>query len=196
MTYTDLPLVNACLNGTSTVLLLLGWSVFSGVLGSVLPVWAVMLITCALLGLLVQGSLVLVRKRLPMRWIVLLGLLRFLIVLVFAACLLQPIVAFRRTVPEGPPVFVLLDASQSMGLKDSAAPAGRLAEAAVSYQQALRLQPDRPEAHNNLGLVYLAQNRLSEAAAQFSLALANLVAAFVLLPEHAERHAIHLEEQP
>ena len=25
MTYTDLPLVNACLNGTSTVLLLLGW---------------------------------------------------------------------------------------------------------------------------------------------------------------------------
>ena len=57
------------------------------------------------------------------------SLLRFLIVLVFAACLLQPIVAFRRTVPEGPPVFVLLDASQSMGLKDSAAPAGRLAEA-------------------------------------------------------------------
>ena len=91
----------------------------------VLSVWAVVLITCALLGLLVHGSLVLVRKRLPMRWIVLLGLLRLLIVLVFAACLLQPIVAFRRTVPEGPPVFVLLDASQSMGLKDSAAPAGR-----------------------------------------------------------------------
>ena len=95
----------------------------------VLPVWVVVLITCALLALLAHGSLVLVRKRLPMRWIVLLGLLRFLIVLVFAACLLQPIVAFRRTVPEGPPVFVLLDASQSMGLKDSAAPAGRLAEA-------------------------------------------------------------------
>lgn len=94
----------------------------------VFPVWAVVLVTLALLGLLAHGTRVLVQKRLPIRWIVMLGVLRLVIILVFAACLLQPIVSFRRTVPEGPPVFVMFDASQSMGLKDSAAPAGRLAE--------------------------------------------------------------------
>lgn len=94
----------------------------------VFPGWAVGLVTLALLGLLAHGTRVLVQKRLPTRWIAMLGVLRLVIILVFAACLLQPIVSFRRTVPEGPPVFVMFDASQSMGLKDSAAPAGRLAE--------------------------------------------------------------------
>ena len=94
----------------------------------VLPPWLIALFTLALLALLGRGSLLLAQKRLPRRWIVGLGALRVAIVAVFALCLLQPIVSFRRTVPEGPPVLVLLDASQSMGLKDAAAPAGRLAE--------------------------------------------------------------------
>ena len=80
------------------------------------------------LALLVHGSLLLARKRLPRRWILLLGALRVAIVAVFALCLLQPIVSFRRTVSEGPPLLVLLDTSKSMGVKDSAAPNGRLAE--------------------------------------------------------------------
>jgi len=40
--------------------------------------------------------------------------------------------------------------------------------------RALQLDRNLAEAHNNLGLVYLAQGRLSEAAAQFRKALANL----------------------
>lgn len=94
----------------------------------VLPLWLVALITLALLALLVRGSLLLSQKRLPRRWILLLGALRVAIVAVFALCLLQPIVAFRRTVQEGPPVLVLFDTSKSMGLADSAAPNGRLPE--------------------------------------------------------------------
>ena len=84
-----------------------------------LPLWVIALITFALLALLAHGSLVLARKRLPMRWIAMLGLLRLAIVLVFAICLLQPIVSFHRTVEEGPPVFVLLDTSKSMAVKDA-----------------------------------------------------------------------------
>lgn len=95
----------------------------------VLPVWLVALITFALLALLVRGSMLLAEKRLPRRWILLLGALRVAIVAVFALCLLQPIVSFRRAVPEGPPVLVLLDTSKSMGLADGAAPNGRLPEA-------------------------------------------------------------------
>jgi len=93
-----------------------------------LPLWAIALITCALLALLVQGSLVLARKRLPRRWIAALAALRVAIVLVFAICLLQPIVSFQRTVQEGPPLFVLLDTSKSMGVKDSSESASRLAD--------------------------------------------------------------------
>ncbi len=94
-----------------------------------LPLWAIGLVTFALLALLVHGSFVLAQKRLPRRWIATLGLLRIAIVLVFAICLLQPIVSFHRTVLEGPPVFVLLDTSKSMGIKDSAAPTSRLTDA-------------------------------------------------------------------
>jgi Tfp pilus assembly protein PilF len=40
--------------------------------------------------------------------------------------------------------------------------------------RALELDPSLAEAHNNLGLIYMAQDRLSEAAAQFRKALENL----------------------
>ncbi len=95
----------------------------------VLPLWAIAAIVLALLALLLFGSLVLAKKRLPARWIATLGTLRLAIVLVFAICMLQPVVSFRRTVQEEPPVLVLLDVSKSMGLKDAATSADRLHDA-------------------------------------------------------------------
>lgn len=94
----------------------------------VLPLWAIAMITLALLALLAHGSLVLASKRLPKRWIATLGVLRVAIVAVFAICMLQPIVSFRRTVQEGPPVFVLLDTSKSMGIRDSSDAPTRLGD--------------------------------------------------------------------
>ena len=41
----------------------------------------------------------------------------------------------------------------------------------VRYQQALRLEPDSPEAQNNLGIVLAKQGRLDEAAACYQQAL-------------------------
>src|SRR5437867_3187244 len=94
----------------------------------VLPLWVIALNIFALLALLVHGSLVLASKRLPKRWIATLGVLRAAIVTVFAICMLQPIISFRRTVQEGPPVFVLLDTSKSMGIKDGNSPDSRLTD--------------------------------------------------------------------
>jgi hypothetical protein len=48
---------------------------------------------------------------------------------------------------------------------------GQPDEAAASYRQALRLQPDYAEAHNNLGVALKRQARLDEAAACFRRAL-------------------------
>ena len=48
---------------------------------------------------------------------------------------------------------------------------GRLPEAASHYEQALRLDPDIAEAHNNLGSVLLQLGRIDEAAPQFEAAL-------------------------
>jgi hypothetical protein len=101
----------------------------------VLPVWAIALIVCGLLALLAYGSMILARKRLPHRWITILAVLRVAIVLVFALCLLQPIVSFRRTVEEGPPVFVMLDTSKSMAVKDSPEATARLADSVQWLQQ-------------------------------------------------------------
>jgi hypothetical protein len=88
----------------------------------VLPLWAVAAIVVALLLLLVWGTAILARKRVPRRWLVLLGMLRFGIIAVFAACLLQPILTWSGSEKQGPPLLVMLDASQSMGVD------GRLAE--------------------------------------------------------------------
>ncbi|GDY23113.1 membrane protein [Verrucomicrobiota bacterium] len=115
----------------------------------VLPPWLIALLTLALLALLGRGSLLLAQKRLPRRWIIGLGALRVAIVAVFALCLLQPIVSFRRTVPEGPPVLVLLDASLSMGIKDAAAPSGRLTESLRWLEQSglINKLAARPNTH-------------------------------------------------
>ena len=94
-----------------------------------LPVWLIAAITCALLALLAHGSFVLARKRLPRRWIVTLGILRSVIIIVFAICLLQPIVSFHHAEEMGPPVFVLLDTSKSMGPVVAGAQSSRLSDA-------------------------------------------------------------------
>lgn len=101
----------------------------------VLPLWAIALVVGGLLALLAYGSLVLARKRLPHRWITILAVLRIAIVLVFALCLLQPIVSFRRTVEEGPPVFVMLDTSKSMAVKDAPEATARLTDSVQWLEQ-------------------------------------------------------------
>ncbi len=112
-----------------------------------LPVWLIVVIACALLALLAHGSYVLARKRLPRRWIITLGILRVVIVLVFALCLLQPVVSLHRTEELGPPVFVLLDTSKSMAPAGSESKAGRLADAvqwldASGLRNSLSARPD------------------------------------------------------
>ncbi len=44
---------------------------------------------------------------------------------------------------------------------------GRSAEAIVSLQRALEIEPRYAEAHNNLGAVFLKQGKLEEATASF-----------------------------
>jgi tetratricopeptide (TPR) repeat protein len=58
---------------------------------------------------------------------------------------------------------------------------GRLEEAAASYRQALSIQPDFAEAHNNLGDVQLELGGLEDAAASFRRAIQ-------IRPELAEAH--------
>jgi tetratricopeptide (TPR) repeat protein len=48
---------------------------------------------------------------------------------------------------------------------------GRIPEAIEYYQQALRLKPDYPEAHNNLGSALVDVGRLQEAIEQFKQSL-------------------------
>ena len=68
---------------------------------------------------------------------------------------------------------------------------GRLDEAITSYQQALRLEPNFAEAHNNLGAVLKERGNLEEAAASFRQALR-------LASDNAEAHnnlGVVLEEE-
>jgi Flp pilus assembly protein TadD len=48
---------------------------------------------------------------------------------------------------------------------------GKLAEAVACYRQALRLKPDLPEAHYNLGAALLTQGKLGEAVAAYKEAI-------------------------
>ena len=58
---------------------------------------------------------------------------------------------------------------------------GRLDESAACFQQALRLKPDYPDAHNNLGNVLEKQDKLEEALACYQQALR-------LRPNYPEAH--------
>ena len=57
------------------------------------------------------------------------------------------------------------------GLANSHYAADQQPEALAEYLRALALQETNPEAHNNVGLIYLEQGNLTEAVAHFRLAL-------------------------
>jgi hypothetical protein len=100
-----------------------------------IPGWIIALAAGVLLALLTIGSLHLLRKRIPPRWVVVLAILRTLAVLLFVFGLLQPTITYRRQVPKLPELMVLVDASQSMGQKDTTADRTRLEEIVARLQQ-------------------------------------------------------------
>ena len=80
----------------------------------ILPSWAVTLVAVALLALLAQGSVVLVGKKVPGRWVLYLALLRIAAVALFIICLLRPLVSYHTKVQPGTDLLVLFDTSASM----------------------------------------------------------------------------------
>ncbi|MCC7191222.1 MAG: VWA domain-containing protein [Phycisphaeraceae bacterium] len=84
-----------------------------------LPVWAVLAVGALLLLLLAQGSLLLLRKKVPSRWVAILGVLRVAIVIVFVVCLLQPTISFHRDIRQLPDLVLMVDTSMSMNNKTS-----------------------------------------------------------------------------
>lgn len=48
---------------------------------------------------------------------------------------------------------------------------GSYAEAIRNYSQALRIDPDYAEAHNNIGVVLIRQGKINEAATHFQKAV-------------------------
>jgi hypothetical protein len=92
----------------------------------VAPLWAVALLTVALLLALGWGSLVIRRRQVPLRWVVVLAVLRLAAVAVFLAALLRPSLTFTQVVEPNPELTVLVDASQSMGLPGSPGDGSRL----------------------------------------------------------------------
>jgi hypothetical protein len=81
----------------------------------VLPAWLIAAIGAGLALLLVQGSLTLLRKQVPGRWVAVLGTGRVVIAAVFVLALLQPVVSYSRPVEPQPDLVILVDTSQSMG---------------------------------------------------------------------------------
>lgn len=81
----------------------------------VLPVWIIALVTLGLFGLLAYGSRLLVRKNIARHWIITLAAIRIFAVLLFLACLLRPVAAYKSSAEKRPDMIVLVDTSQSMG---------------------------------------------------------------------------------
>lgn len=94
----------------------------------VLPVWVIVLLCAALLGALAYGSVTLIRRQVPHRAVVILGVLRVAIILLFALVLLHPVVSYTREIQRPPEMLVLLDTSESMALPGSTEGATRLHE--------------------------------------------------------------------
>jgi hypothetical protein len=94
----------------------------------VLPAWAIVLLTAGLLGMLAQGSITLVRRQVPRRWIAILGILRVAIIALFTLVLLQPVLSYTRTTEQRPEMLVLVDTSASMSQPGATAGMSRLSE--------------------------------------------------------------------
>ncbi|MCE9605998.1 MAG: VWA domain-containing protein [Planctomycetia bacterium] len=84
-----------------------------------LPLDAIALVALVLSALVAWGSWILARKQVPRRSIVVLAVLRAAAVLLFVACLLQPVVSYFGSHTQEPELIVLVDASASMGQVDS-----------------------------------------------------------------------------
>jgi hypothetical protein len=77
---------------------------------------AIAFVGLSLLAALFFGSWLLSQKHVPRRSIVLLGVLRFGMIVVVVLGLFQPVVSLPRTVTDSPELLVLVDASASMAL--------------------------------------------------------------------------------
>lgn len=63
------------------------------------------------------------------------------------------------------------DFNETLSRGDAAIDQGQLEEAAQAYEEAIKLDPESPVAHNQLGLCYSRRNMLLEAAGEFNKAL-------------------------
>lgn len=91
-----------------------------------MPAWAIALVTLGLLAVLAHGSRVLARRQVPRAWIRLLAGIRVAVVMVFALCLLQPVISYRTATRRLPEMGVLIDTSRSMACIDGPGGASRL----------------------------------------------------------------------
>src|SRR5262249_12644992 len=80
----------------------------------VLPVWAVLLLSAALLAVLAHGCWTLLRRQIPQRPVVVLAVLRIVLTLLFALVLLHPVISWTHSVERRPEMLVLIDVSESM----------------------------------------------------------------------------------
>ena len=80
----------------------------------ILPVWMIVLLTCALAALLAHGSRLLLRKRVPVQWVWSLGALRVVAIVLFVACLVRPVLSRSISVERKPELLVLVDTSRSL----------------------------------------------------------------------------------
>ena len=101
----------------------------------ILPAWFIAALAAALLLLLIQGSVFLLRKKVPRNWVAILGVLRVVVVVVLVLGLLQPVVSYSKTTERLPDLLVLVDTSQSMGVSNTTGGPTRLAQAMASLRQ-------------------------------------------------------------
>src|SRR5687768_4926514 len=94
----------------------------------VLPVWVVLVLSTGLLGVLGHGSVTLLRREVPRRWVLILAGLRVAIVVLFALVLIQPAVSYIRQAQRRPEMLVLIDTSESMSQPGGTEGASRLEE--------------------------------------------------------------------
>src|SRR5262245_27168497 len=94
----------------------------------VLPVWAVLLLSAALLGVLAPGCYTLLRRQIPRRSVIVLAVLRIVLIVLFALVLLHPVVSWTRSVERRPEMLVLLDVSGSMAQQGGTEGSSRLQE--------------------------------------------------------------------
>jgi hypothetical protein len=80
------------------------------------PRWLLLLVAGALLAAMLYGTVSLVRKGIPGKWVIALGLLRLGAWIVFVLILLQPVVASTQSVARLPELAILVDTSASMAL--------------------------------------------------------------------------------